>query len=341
MKGTKVLVLLVLGLVALEVRPADAHRHRRGTVAELGGTVEELLELDAKPFAIAHRGFGDNLGQDRTRPIENTVEAVRQGFGAGASIVEIDVQLTRDGRVAVFHDDFLDDFTCLNALTFAELERRVPWVPTLEAVLREARRFDQASGPLRGLVIIELKAAAPLCDRHDRQEHAIVNEVSRVVHEMGMTRQVMFTSFSPALLFLASHHAPAITRILSISGLQLLSAPEITKVLGYPVTLIDKRLDLGLQWAEIGPIFRLPGYRSVGEVLATALTVQARVVEADLFFLRSAGAPFVEAVHGLGLEAFGFTATNAQEWFFLESLGLDGIYTSDVPFGVAHQAPIP
>ena len=64
-----------------------------------------------------------------------------------------------------------------------------------------------------------------------------------------------------------------------------------------------------MQWAEIGPIFRLPGYCSVDEVLATALTVRARVVEADLFFLSSAGAPFVKALHALGLEAFGFTAT--------------------------------
>ena len=37
----------------------------------------------------------------------------------------------------------------------------------------------------------------------------------------------------------------------------------------------------------------------------------------------------------------GFTATSPTEWFFLESLGLDGIYTDDVPFGVQHQSPLP
>jgi hypothetical protein len=41
------------------------------------------------------------------------------------------------------------------------------------------------------------------------------------------------------------------------------------------------------------------------------------------------------------MKALGFTATNPTEWFFLESLGLDGIYTDDVPFGVQHQAPLP
>ena len=371
MRGIKVLTLLTLALVVLGVRPVEAQRHLRGTI-------EQLLDLDVRPFAIAHHGFGDNPGvcaaapsdglrwperagavgsplretctaEDPSRPIENTVPSVREAFMAGASIVEVDVQLTRDGRVAVFHDDFLSDFTCINQLSLAELQRRLPFVPSLEAVLREARKFNEPSGPLRGLVIVELKALSPLCDPYDTQERAIVTAVSRAVRQMRMTNQVMFTSFSPALLYLTSQHAPEITRDLSILGLQFLTAHEL-EFLGYGVTVINKKLDLGLQWAEIrppeipaeiGPIYRLPGYSSVDEVLATAAVVQARVVEADLLFLQSAGAPFVDVVHAFGLKALGFTATDAADWFFLQSLGLDGVYTDDVPFGVEHEAPIP
>jgi glycerophosphoryl diester phosphodiesterase len=303
-------------------------------------TVEELLNLQVRPFAIAHRGFGDNLGEDPSRPIENTVRAVRAGFRAGASVVEVDVQITRDGHVAVFHDDFLPDFTCINHLTLAQLRHRVPEVPTLEVVLDQARPFAN-SGALSGLVIVELKSAAPLCDPHDTQEQAIVSAVTRVIRHSRMTHQVMLTSFSPALLYLAAGEAPEITRILTISGLQFLTAPEIESLLGLPVTLIDKNPDFGLQWAEAGLIFRLPGYRSVAEVLSTAAITGVRVVEADLFFLSSAGSPFVDTLHGFGLKVLGFTANDAPEWFFLESLGLDGVYTNDVPFGVANQAPIP
>ena len=341
MRGTKVLAIFVLGLFTFGVLPAEGHRHHRR------GTIEDLLELDAKPFAIAHRGFGDNLAlndlgpADPTRPIENTVAAVRKGFRAGASVVEIDVQLTRDGHVAVFHDDFLADMTCLNQLTLAELQDRLPFVPTLDAVLDVARAFNDHADSLSGLVIIELKAAAPLCDPHDTQDQAIVRAVSRVVRHAGMTRQVMFTSLSPVLLLLAFEQAPEITRDLEISGVQFLTAPEVEKLLGYPVTLIDKHPDLGLQWAEVAPIYRLPGYRSVNEVLRTALLVRARVIEADLFFLQSAGIPYVDAVHALGLEALGYTATTPDEWEFLHLLGLDGIYVKDVAFGVAHEAPIP
>lgn len=335
MVGIKVLVTLALGLLTMGPLPAEAHQHHHR------GTIDDLLELQVAPFVIAHRGSGENLGADASRPTENTVAAVRLGFRAGASIVEVDVQLTRDGQVVVYHDDIIDHATCLNTLSFHELRHRLPFVPSLEAVLDQARSFNQRTGSLSGLVIIELKAATPLCDPDDTQDRAIVRAVSRVVHHAGMAQQAMFASFSPALLFLAWEHAPEIARDLSISGLQLLTAAQLQDLFGYPVTVITKRPDLGLQWAEIGPVMRLPGYRSIDEVISTALLVRARVIEADLLFLQWTGAPFVDAVHAFGLKALGFTATNPTEWLFLESLGLDGIYADDVAFGVAHQAPIP
>jgi len=338
---SKLLVLAVLAVLALPARHAESVRRSPD------GTVEELLALDARPFAIAHRGFGDNLGEDPSRPIENTVPAVQRGFTAGASVVEVDVQLTRDGEVAVFHDDFLPDLTCLNTLTLAGLQARLPFVPALQAALNQARRFNDAA-PLRGLVIVELKAAAPMCDPTDTQDQAIVTAVVRVIRQMRMSDQVMLASFSPALLYLAQVHAPEIARILSVSGLQFLSAAEIGAALGLPVRLIDKPLSLGLQWAEVGPAFRLPGYRSVAEALRTAGVTGVRLVEADLLMLGiaheddacPAGAPFVEALHASRFKALGFTVTTPAGWTCLQSLGLDGIYTNDVPFGAAHQAPI-
>ena len=107
------------------------------------------------------------------------------------------------------------------------------------------------------------------------------------------------------------------------------------------MTPIDKKRNLGLQWAEIGVIYRLPGYRSIAEVLSTSAITGVRLVEADLFFLSSARAPFVDLLHAFGLKVLGFTADTPEDWFFLESIGLDGVYTNDIPFGVAHQAPIP
>jgi len=309
----------------------------------LEATVEQLLDLEVRPFAIGHRGFGATPGTNPSRPIEDTVAAVRNGFRAGLSVVEVDVQVTRDGEVAVYHDDVLSDLTCVNRLTFPELRARlrdVP-VPTLRAVLHEARKFNDDEGPLRGFVIVELKAAAPRCDPLDSQEHVIVSAIVRAVRDAGMSRQVLLTSFSPALLFLASQEAPEITRILSVSGLMFLSPEKVAAYFHEPVTLIHKNLALGLQWAEIGLDLRLPGYGSIGDVLTTAAITSARVVEADLYLLEPFGIPFVAALHAFGLKVFGFTATTPAEWNLLESLDVDGIYTDDIPFGVKHQALIP
>ena len=321
------------------VAAPNAHASR----ATLPGTVDALLALDAGPFAIGHRGFGENLGEDSTRPLENTVPAVRRGFSAGLTVVEVDVQLTRDGEVAVFHDEFLPDrVTCVNRVTLAELQARLPHVPSLTAVLNQARRFNQESGSLRGLVIVELKPTAPACDPHDAQESAIVARVTSAVRRMGMADQALFTSFSPALLFLAAQEAPDITRILAVSGLQLLPHDVVERIFfPLPVVLVPKRLDLGLTWAEIGPFLRLPGYRSIVDVVSTAARVGAAVVEVDVPLLESAGALLVPALHAAGFKVFGFTANDAADWELLESLGVDGIYTNDVPLGVRSQAVIP
>ena len=259
----RVLLHGVLALLVLGAGPSEARSARPQLV-------DEILSLPDGPFAIGHRGFGENLGEDPSRPIENTVRAVRRAFKAGISVIEVDVQLTRDHRVVAYHDDFLPDSTCLNRLTFGELRRRLPHVPSLHEVLNEVKQFTQSSGPLQGVVIIELKAAAPMCDPHDRQDPAIAFSVTTAIRLMGMTRQATLTSFSPSLLYLASVGAPELTRILAVSGLQFLTEAEVEAMLGLPVTLIDKRLDLGLQWAEIGPIFRLPGYQSLADVLSTA-----------------------------------------------------------------------
>jgi glycerophosphoryl diester phosphodiesterase len=320
-------------IIVLSVAPGDA---RAARARALEATADLLLSGDMRPFAIAHRGFGENLGTDPKRPIENTVAAVERGFEAGASVVEVDVQLTRDRRVAAYHNDFFADGTCLNALTLDEIQARVPYVPSLEDVLAAARRFNELH-PLRGIVIIELKAAAPLCDPDDTQDRPMVSAVTEIIRHMRMTRQVLLTSFSPALIYLAQRQAPDVDRILAISGLQFLTKDEIAAATGQTVTLIDKNPSLGLQWAELGPVERLPGYRSFDELLRTAALIGARVVEADLLLLHSAGRPLVETLQAAGLRVFGFTANSTKDWKFLESLGVDGIYTNDVPMGLRRQ----
>ena len=78
---------------------------------------------DGKPLLLAHRGLGQTFpvkgitGETNTARIiyepehpylENTIPGMEAAFAAGADIVEFDVQLTKDGQFAVFHDWVLD-----------------------------------------------------------------------------------------------------------------------------------------------------------------------------------------------------------------------------------------
>jgi glycerophosphoryl diester phosphodiesterase len=351
----RILVLGVLSLLAVGAAPDRAKGY------EARATVDDLLALEVRPIAIGHRGFGENLGEDPSRPIENTLSAVRQGLRAGVSVVEVDVQRTADGEIVAYHDDFLSDFTCIHRLTLGQLRARMPQVATLHAILLQARSFERPR-ELRGLVIVELKAPSPLCDPKDTQEYALVSSVAAVIRRAGMTHQVILTSFSPVLLLHAQALIPETTRSLTVDVLQFLSPEDVRSALnnrfgGLSFTLIDKRRDLGLQWAEIGSLLRLPSYwpvengstmeaiekftEAIGKLIATADTVDARIVEADLVLLGLAGPLVVGALHGAGLEIFGYAVDNEAEWQLLAALGVDAIYTNDIPLGVELQASIP
>ena len=312
-------------------------------------TAEDFLQVPVRPVAIGHHGVGPNLGGDPTIPIENTVESVRQAYSLGARVVEVDVQLTQDGKLAVFHDDYLSDFTCIDSLTIDQLQARLPYVPELHQVLAVARQFNNKAGAaLGGILIVELKALSPHCDPSDDLEQTIVSAAVAEIHQAKMDDQVMFDSFSPALLLLASQTAPGIPRELDISGLQLLTPAQIEGITGLPVTIMtNKKNSLGLTWAEIGPVFRLPGYSSPSQFLQTGLATSVRVVGGEMNFFGPAeqqqpgsGSAFVAGAHSFGFRVFADPAQTAADWNFFAALGVDAIY-SNIPLGVELQPVIP
>jgi glycerophosphoryl diester phosphodiesterase len=346
----KFLPVMVLGALALSLCGgiAMAGNERDDDKDRQRSTAKDFLRLEVRPIAIGHHGVGPNSGTDPALPIENTVDSVRLAYREGARVVEVDVQLTQDGRLAVFHDDFLSDFTCIHSLTLKQLQRRLSYVPELHEVLEVARHFNKKAGDdLGGILIVELKAFSPHCDPGDELEQALVSAVVPEVEKAKMADQVIFDSFSPALLYLAEQSAPEIPRELDISGLQLLSPSQIQAITGLPVTIINKKNSLGLTWAEIGPVFRLPGYASAQQFLATGMAVNVRIVGGELDFLGPAeqqqpgsGAAFVAAAHSLGLRVFADPANTEADWNFFASLGVDAIY-SVIPLGVRLQPVIP
>src|SRR6516225_4704547 len=267
-------------------------------------TVKDFLALSVEPIAIGHHGVGPyNPATNPGLPIENTVDSVELAYSLGARVVEIDVQLTEDGKLAVFHNDFLSDFTCIHSLTLDQLQARLPFVPELRQVLDVAHHVNQKAGDdLGGILIVELKAFSPHCDPGDEFEQPLVTATVSEVRQAKMTNQVMFDSFSPALLYLASQLAPEIPRELDLDGLQLLIAGIVTGV-----RVVGTEMDF-LRPAEQ----QRPG----------------------------SGAAFVGAAHSLGMRAFADPANSEADWNFFASLGVDAIY-STIPMGVTLQPTIP
>lgn len=308
-------------------------------------SVDDLLGLAIGPVAIAHRGMGANLGEDPSRPIENTIEAMRKGFEAGASVVESDLQMTADGEIVLWHDDFLDDFTCINALTREELEARAPHIASFQALLQTAKRYNGMNPDrITGLVTVDLKPASPLCDPNDVTGPAFVSSVIRVIRQMKAGDLIYFNSMSPVLLGIAAREAPEIPRQLTVLALQLLSPEEVEAALGLPVVLIEKDPDYGLRWAEIGAIFRVPGYTSPQQAIQTALATSSEIVSWDLQILGlmeqaqpGSAAQLVQATQAAGIHVFSGDVSTPEHWVFGASLGVEALYADDVAVAVSLQ----
>lgn len=148
--------------------------------------------------SFAHRGLHS---EDRSVP-ENSLEAFRLAAKAGYG-VELDVRLTKDGQVVVFHDDTLDrvcgvharvdekSYDELRLLRLCGTDQRIP-------LLREALDVIRGKGPL----IVELKSGRKnreLCEK----TYAILSDYEGAV---------CLESFNPRILRWFRLHAKDLIR---------------------------------------------------------------------------------------------------------------------------------
>lgn len=304
-------------------------------------TVQDLVSDQARPYAIGHRGSGANLGEAPDKPIENTLESVVNAFEAGLSIVEVDVTVTADGMAVALHDDFLEDYTCVNTLTYDELKARLHHVPTLTKLLNTSKKYARKAESLSGLVNIEVKTPAPMCDPLDTGEDELVNAVVEAIQKAGMQEQVIVESFSPALLGLFAQQAPELPRNLTVDAVQFLTPEQVEAITGLTVTLIDKQAGFGLQWAETGPFYRLPGYASMEEYIGVAYGTGSQFATLDKLILgqmdMATSCGLIQQLQAMGLVVTVYSAEDILEWIWLESIGTDGIYVDNVALGMAMQ----
>ena len=147
---------------------------------------------------FAHRGLHS---RDKRVP-ENSLEAFRLAAKAGYG-VELDVQLSRDGQVVVFHDDTLKrvcgvegrvderDYAELRTLSLCGSDQGIP-------LLREVLDVIRGAGP----IIVELKNGRrnrELCEK----THALLEDYRG---------DVCIESFNPFIVAWFRFHAPDLVR---------------------------------------------------------------------------------------------------------------------------------
>jgi len=149
-----------------------------------------------KPLIIAHRGASGHAPENTHAAFNLALEHQAEGF-------ELDVMLTKDGQVVVFHDDTVDRTTngsgrvkemtleALRSLDAGGGER----IPTLEEVL------DTFGGQC--LINIELKNYASPFD-------ALPVIVAKKLKNYGFPEKLLISSFNPFNLKRFRRHCPGI-----------------------------------------------------------------------------------------------------------------------------------
>jgi glycerophosphoryl diester phosphodiesterase len=132
------------------------------------------------PCIIGHRGAAGHMP-------ENTIVSFRKAFELGVHGIELDVHLSADGHVVVFHDETLNRMTnglgAISNYTLADLKKltidKTHEMPTLAEVFNEC--------PNEILINIEIKDA--------RATQAVVHLISEQIKSGRSDSNILVSSF--------------------------------------------------------------------------------------------------------------------------------------------------
>ena len=185
-------------------------------------SVRARLDALAPAANLAHRGQGPTRPRG-TWP-ENSLPAFRAAMQQGADGIELDVVLTRDGRLVVLHDDTFDRTTscsgCANAQTFDEARACAlldgARQPTAEHPPTLAEAFA-AAGP-DGLVNVELKVYGAPCLTPTSGAAVLARTAVAEIRRLGVQRRTLFSSFDEAAVVEVKRVAPELYAALLFGG---------------------------------------------------------------------------------------------------------------------------
>ena len=161
----------------------------------------ERTPLTPVPLVYAHRG-------DRSRAADNTLEAFDLAVEAGSDGIELDVRRTADGVLVITHDPRVGSLPPVAEMTFADLRKAAPAVPTLSETL--------AHVPRTVFLNVEIKNAAhePGFD----PDRSVVDETIAVIERLDDLDRVLMSSFDPVAVERTRSVAPGVLTGLLVTG---------------------------------------------------------------------------------------------------------------------------
>ncbi|MDR3139875.1 MAG: glycerophosphodiester phosphodiesterase [Treponema sp.] len=176
---------------------------------------------------IAHRGYSGKYP-------ENTMLAFKMALEAGCDEIELDIQMSADGRIVIFHDESTGRVTGVPGLvrnfTFEELRKLDASalyagkfgfnpVPSLEEYFSWVKDTGISTN-------IELKNSVFYYE-------ALEAKTTELIKKYGLEKRVMFSSFNHASLVKCKELAPSIPCGVLVSAPGLGNAPCFLKSFGF------------------------------------------------------------------------------------------------------------
>ncbi|HHV40311.1 MAG TPA: DUF4981 domain-containing protein [Bacteroidales bacterium] len=141
------------------------------------------FSLSSQPHIIAHRGYWT-----KEESAQNSRSSVQNAIHAGCYGAEVDIYLTTDGRLVLFHDPTIEGVR-LDESTYKELSGHLlsngESIPLLDEILPLIVASDHTK------LIIEIKP-----HNHSHKEKAAVEKTLELVEKYGVADKVEYISFS-------------------------------------------------------------------------------------------------------------------------------------------------
>ncbi|KAF6215515.1 hypothetical protein GE061_010270 [Apolygus lucorum] len=147
---------------------------------------------------------------------ENTLQSYQHAYKLGAKWVDMDLSITSDGVVVIYHDFTVKNIPVWN-MTFNQFKSKVKFPTVFEAVLNEADQHINFAVEIKYPSIDEIKSenlgSAP------NLKDFVKKVIDIVKNKKGGNREVTFNSFEPDALVYIKKIAPHFNIFFDTEGL--------------------------------------------------------------------------------------------------------------------------